>query len=63
MIVNFVYLTGCGQMVRSLIEAGLVDELRFITYPMITGEAHAFFESRETRRMAELLAVLPHLVM
>lgn len=52
-----IYLMGGGQMVRSLIEAGLVDELRLITYPVIAGGPHALFGPEETRRRAELASV------
>lgn len=52
-----IYLMGGGQMVRNLIEAGLVDELRLITYPVIAGGPHALFGSEEMRHLAELVAV------
>ena len=52
-----IYLMGGGQMVRTLIEAGLLDELRLITYPVIAGGPHSLFGSEEMRRMAELVAV------
>jgi hypothetical protein len=48
---------GGDQMVGSLIEAGLIDELRLITYPVIAGRPHALFGSEEMRRMAELVSV------
>ncbi len=38
-----IYLMGGGQITASLIEAGLVDELRLIVYPLIAGGGKALF--------------------
>ena len=34
---------GCGDMVRQLLAAGLVDELRFMVYPVILGRGKHLF--------------------
>ncbi len=41
----------------SLIDAGLVDELRLIVYPLIAGEGKALFATTERRRGPELRKV------
>lgn len=51
-----IYLMGGGQMLRSLVGADLVDELRLIIYPVIAGGPHALFSLDEARHMAELIA-------
>jgi dihydrofolate reductase len=38
-----IYLMGGGRITASLIEAGLVDELRLIVYPIIAGGGKALF--------------------
>lgn len=52
-----IYLMGGGQLVGMLFEAGLVDELRLITYPVIAGGPYALFGSEEVRRVAQLVSV------
>ena len=52
-----IYLMGGGQLVRTLIDMGFVDELRLITYPVIAGGAHSLFGYGETRHQAELVMV------
>jgi len=49
-----IYLIGGARTATSLIEAGLVDELRLIVYPLIAGEGKALFAMTETRRGLEL---------
>ncbi len=51
-----IYLMGGGRMVRSLTEAGLVDELRLITYPVIAGGPNDLFGPSGTRHGARLIA-------
>jgi dihydrofolate reductase len=51
-----IYLMGGGRMVRSLTEAGLVDELRLITYPVIAGGPNDLFGSSANRYGARLIA-------
>jgi len=41
----------------SFIDAGLVDELRLIAYPLIAGEGKALFATTERRRELELRKV------
>ena len=49
-----IYLMGGARVTASLIDAGLVDELRLIFYPLIAGEGKALFETTERRRGLEL---------
>jgi dihydrofolate reductase len=49
-----VYLIGGGRTTASLIDAGLVDELRLIVYPLIAGGGKALFAAMERRRGLEL---------
>ena len=51
-----IYLMGGAQTTSSLIDAGLVDELRLIVYPLISGKGRALFETTE-RRDLELRSV------
>jgi dihydrofolate reductase len=44
-----IYLVGGAQTTASLIEAGLVDELRLIVYPLIAGEGKALFGTTKHR--------------
>jgi len=45
-----IYLVGGARTTASLINAGLVDELRLIAYPLIAGDGKALFASTERRR-------------
>lgn len=49
-----IYLIGGGRTAASLIEAGLVDELRLLVYPLVVKEGRALFESVNNRRDLEL---------
>ena len=49
-----IYLMGGARITTSLIDVGLVDELRLIVYPLITGEGKALFAGTERRRGLEL---------
>ncbi len=49
-----IYLVGGARTAASLIDAGLVDELRLIVYPLIAGEGKALFATTEHRRGLEL---------
>ncbi|MBK8185119.1 MAG: dihydrofolate reductase family protein [Candidatus Competibacteraceae bacterium] len=44
-----IYLMGGAQITTTLIDAGLVDELRFIVYPLIAGRGKALFATTERR--------------
>ncbi|RUV73898.1 MAG: dihydrofolate reductase [Mesorhizobium sp.] len=52
-----IYLMGGAGMTASLIDAGLVDELRLIVYPLLAGEGKALFEATQKRRGLELRKV------
>ena len=52
-----IYLVGGARTMASLIDAGLVDELRLIVYPLIAGEGKVLFASTERRRGLELRKV------
>jgi dihydrofolate reductase len=52
-----IYLVGGARTTASLIDAGLVDELRLIVYPPIAGEGKALFATTERRRGLELRKV------
>jgi dihydrofolate reductase len=49
-----IYLMGGARIAASLIDAGLVDELRLIVYPLIAGGGKALFATTERRRGLEL---------
>jgi len=44
-----IYLVGGARLTASLIEAGLVDEIRLILYPLIAGEGRALFVGNHRR--------------
>jgi dihydrofolate reductase len=52
-----IYLVGGARTTASLIDAGLVDELRLIAHPLIAGEGKALFATMEHRRGLELRKV------
>ena len=52
-----IYLMGGAQIATSLIDAGLVDELRLIINPLIAGAGKALFATSEHRRGLELRKV------
>jgi dihydrofolate reductase len=54
-----IYLMGGARITASLIDAGLVDELRLIVYPLIAGEGKALFATTQRRRGLELRTVEP----
>lgn len=56
-----IYVMGGAQTVSSLLDAGLVDELRLIVYPLIGGEGRALFATTqrkglELRKVQQLTA-------
>jgi dihydrofolate reductase len=52
-----IFLIGSARTTASLIEAGLVDELRLIVYPLIAGEGKSLFATTQRRRGLELRKV------
>jgi dihydrofolate reductase len=52
-----IYLMGGGALAAAATDAGLVDELRLIVYPVIAGGENALFTSSATRRGLELRTV------
>ncbi len=52
-----IYLVGGARTAASMIDAGLLDELRLIVYPLIAGEGKSLFASIERRRELELRKV------
>jgi dihydrofolate reductase len=52
-----IYLVGGARTTASLIDAGLVDELRLIVYPLIVGNGKALFATTEHRHGLELRKV------
>ena len=52
-----IYLIGGARTTASLIDTGLVDELRLIVYPLIAGPGKALFATTERRRGLELRKV------
>jgi dihydrofolate reductase len=49
-----IYLIGGARTVASLLDAGLVDELRLHVHPLIAGEGKALFATTTRRRQLEL---------
>lgn len=49
-----IYLVGGARTTSSLIDDGLVDELRLIVYPLVAGEGKTLFAGTERRRGLEL---------
>jgi dihydrofolate reductase len=52
-----IYVVGGARTVATLIDAGLVDELRVTVHPLIAGEGKALFATIERRRSLELREV------
>ena len=44
-----IYLMGGARITASLIDAGLVDEIRLIVYPLVAGEGKALFTTTKRR--------------
>lgn len=52
-----IYLMGGARITASLMDAGLVDELRFIVYPLIAGPGKTLFGTIERRSALDLREV------
>jgi dihydrofolate reductase len=48
-------ITGNGEVVRSLLGAGLLEELRLIFHPLILGNGKRLFEDMDDRRSLEFV--------
>lgn len=48
-----IYLVGGAQTTASLIDSGLVDELRLIVYPLIAGEGKTLFATTKYREVVK----------
>jgi dihydrofolate reductase len=49
-----IYLIGGGRTTTRLIDAGIVDELRLLVYPLIAGGGKALFANAKRRRPLQL---------
>lgn len=49
-----IYLVGGARTLASLIDAGLVDELRLHVHPLIVGEGKSLFATAQQRRQLQL---------
>jgi dihydrofolate reductase len=49
-----IYIIGGARTVANLIDAGLVDELRLIVYPLIAGDGRALFGTTKRRQLLNL---------
>lgn len=54
-----IYLMGGGRVAASLIDAGLVDELRLIAHPLIAGQGKPFLSELRQGRALELRKAEP----
>ncbi|WP_225850066.1 dihydrofolate reductase family protein [Streptomyces sp. HPF1205] len=52
-----IYLMGGAPTVAGLLDAGLVDELRLIVYPLLAGEGAALFATAKRRQELDLRTV------
>lgn len=52
-----IYLMGGARVTSALIDAGLVNELRLIVYPLVAGPGKALFAATERRHKLELRKV------
>lgn len=43
---NYILTPGSGELVYSLMEAGLVDEYRFLMHPIVMGQGKRFFNDK-----------------
>jgi dihydrofolate reductase len=55
-----IYLLGGARTTASLLDAGLVDELRLLVYPLVAGDGKALFATAERRHGLELRKVQQH---
>jgi len=46
---------GSGQLVNSLMQHGLIDELRMMIFPIVLGQSESFFENHGTSTVLKLI--------
>jgi dihydrofolate reductase len=49
-----IYLVGGASTVSSLLDAGLIEEIRLIVYPLVAGEGKTLFETMKRRQALRL---------
>jgi dihydrofolate reductase len=54
-----IYLMGGAMLTASLIDAGMVDEMHFITYPLLAGPGSALFQQLGRRHMLQFIGMRP----
>ncbi|MGV0876069.1 dihydrofolate reductase family protein [Martelella sp. FLE1502] len=54
-----IYLVGGARITATLINAGLVDEIRLIVHPLLAGSGKRLFDGLEQRRALRLLDAKP----
>jgi dihydrofolate reductase len=52
-----IYLVGGARTTASLIDAGPVEEVRLIVYPLIAGQGRRFFAATKDRRCLKIRKV------
>jgi len=50
-----IVISGSGALVRSLLDYGVLDELKLMVHPIVLGSGKKLFEDGETRTALELL--------
>ncbi|MGI8860834.1 MAG: dihydrofolate reductase family protein [Rubrobacteraceae bacterium] len=50
-----IVVSGSGTLVRSLLQHGLLDELRMFVHPLLLGSGRRLFEEEEARTALELV--------
>jgi dihydrofolate reductase len=54
-----IYLIGGARTAASFVDAGLIDEIRLLAYPLIAGRGKALFATTERRHRLELRKAKP----
>lgn len=53
------YIFGSGMLIRSLMNAGMIDEIRLCIAPIVLGKGHRLFTDENTTRNLKLLESRP----